>query len=136
MKEMTEKFVKLTTGNVAEVLEIPAVEDKELDSSFNDFVHSAIDCDTYQAVDTSATFKDIMMLVDEEGKWNYKDVNKLAWFIFNTCNPIDHIVGDVLFCGIHRVGEYDELDFRGLTEDEIENIMDHIRRFKILFGMR
>lgn len=47
MKEMTEKFVKLTTGNVAEVLEIPAVEDKELDSSFNDFVHSAIGCDIY-----------------------------------------------------------------------------------------
>lgn len=33
---MNEKFVKLTTRNVAEVLEIPTVEDKELDSSFND----------------------------------------------------------------------------------------------------
>lgn len=76
------------------------------------------------------------MLVDEEGKWNDKAVNPIAWLIYNRCNPLDHIVGDVIFCGLHRVGEYDELDFRGLTDEEVDNILDHIRRFKILFGMR
>ena len=66
---MTEKFIKLSAKtNTAEVLWIPAVEDKELDSSFNEFVHREIDCDIYEAVDVGGTFKNVIMMVDESGK--------------------------------------------------------------------
>lgn len=133
---MTEKFIKLSAEkNTAEVLEIPAVEDKELDNSFNKFVHRELDCDLYEAVDVGGTFSDCMMLVDEEGKLCGKCVNRIAWLIYNGCNPLDHIVGDVIFCGTHRVGELQELDFCGLTDEQVSEIMEHVRRFRIFFGM-
>jgi hypothetical protein len=133
---MTEKFIKLSAAkNTAEVLEIPAVEDKELDNSFNEFVHHEINCDLYEAVDVGGTFKNVMMLVDESGKWRGKQVNNIAWLIYNGCNPRDHIVGDVIFCGTHRVGELQELDFCGLTDEQISEILEHVRRFRIFFGI-
>lgn len=133
---MTEKFIKLSAEtNTAEVLEIPAVEDKELDSSFNEFVHREIDCDIYEAVDVGGTFKNVIMMVDESGKLCGKRVNRIAWLIYNGCNPLDYIVGDVIFCGMHRVGELQELDFCGLTDEQIGEILEHVRRFRIFFGM-
>lgn len=133
---MTEKFIKLSAKtNTAELLEIPAVEDKELDNSFNEFVHREIDCDIYEAVDVGGTFDGVMMLVDESGKWRGKQVNNIAWLIYNGCNPLDHIVGDVIFCGTHRVGELQELDFCGLTEEQVSEILEHVIRFGIFFGI-
>lgn len=133
---MTEKFIKLSAEkNTAEVLEIPAVEDKELDNSFNEFVHREIDCDLYGAVDVGGTFDGVTMLVDESGKWRGKQVNNIAWLIYNGCNPLDHIVGDVIFCGTHRVGELQELDFCGLTDEQVNEIMEHVMWFRIFFGI-
>lgn len=133
---MTEKFIKLSAAtNAANVMEIPAADDKELDNSFNEFVRREIDCDLYEAVDVGGTFRGIMMLVDEIGKWRGKQVNNIAWLLYNGCNPLDHIVGDVIFCGTHRVGELQELDFCGLTDEQVSEIMEHVRRFGILFGI-
>lgn len=133
---MTEKFIKLSAAtNAAKVLEIPTVDDKELDNSFNEFVHREINCDLYEAVDVSGTLGGVMMLVDESGKWRGKQVNNIAWLIYNGCNPLDHIVGDVIFCGTHRVGELHELDFCGLTDEQASEILEHVRRFRIFFGI-
>lgn len=133
---MTEKFIKLSAAtNAANVLEIPAADDKELDNSFNEFVHREIDCDLYEVVDVGSTFRGIMMLVDESGKWRGKQVNNIAWLLYNGCNPLDHIVGDVIFCGTHRVGELQELDFCGLTDEQVSEILEHVRRFRIFFGI-
>ena len=133
---MTEKFIKLSARtNSAEVLSIPAVPDKETDVSFNEFVHRELDCEIYEAVDVSGTFKNIMMLVDECGKLRQCYANVIAWMIYNGMDYYDPIVGDVLFVGLHRVGELQELDFCGLTDEEIENITEHIGRFRKAFGL-
>lgn len=133
---MTEKLIKLSAAtNAAKVLEIPTVDDKELDNSFNEFVHREINCDLYEAVDVSGTLGGVMMLVDESGKWRGKQVNNIAWLLYNGCNPRDHIVGDVIFCGTHRVGELQELAFCGLTDEQVSEILEHVRRFRIFFGI-
>ena len=132
---MDPDIVKSLRAEAAKVLEIPTVDDKELDSSFNEFVHREIDCDIYQAVDVGGTFKGVIMLVDDEGKLDGKRVNRIAWLIYNGCNPLDYIVGDVIFCGTHRVGELQELDFCGLTDEQVSEILEHVRRFKIFLGI-
>jgi hypothetical protein len=133
---MTERFIKLSAKtNKAEIVSIPAVPDKELDSSFNEFIHRELDCDIYEAVDVGGTFRNIMMLVDERGKLRHCYANMIAWMIYNGIDYRDPIVGDVMFVGLHRVGELQELDFCGLTNEQIENIMEHIGRFKKAFKL-
>lgn len=45
-----ERFIKLTVDGFATIVSIPAVPDKELDNSFNQFVHRELDCEFYEAV--------------------------------------------------------------------------------------
>jgi hypothetical protein len=118
---MTERFIKLTTDDNFTVVSIPACPDKELDNSFNEFVHRELDCDIYEAV-WLLHFCDhnIVMLVDESGLLKDKSVNLFAWAHYSRLNMRAPIVGDVLFASTHLVGELHELDFCGLDQEQID----------------
>ena len=117
---MSERFIKLTTDDNFTIVSIPGVPDKELDNTFNDFVHRELDCDIYEAVwHLFFTQHNIVMLVDESGLFTDKKANILPWFIYSRLDIHAPIVGDVLFVSTHRVGELQELDFCGLSQDQI-----------------
>ena len=118
---MTERFIKLTTDDNFTVVSIPACPDKELDNSFNKFVHRELACDIYEAVWLpSLRQHNIVMLVDESGLFTDKKVNIFPWFIYSRLDLHAPIVGDVLFVSTHRVGELQELDFCGLSQEQID----------------
>ena len=118
---MTERFIKLTTDDNFTVVSIPACPDKELDNSFNAFVHRELACDIYEAVWLpSLRQHNIVMLVDESGLFMDKKANIFPWFIYSRLALPAPIVGDVLFVSTHRVGELQELDFCGLSQEQID----------------
>lgn len=117
------EFLKLTVEGKLEHIEADFPEHEEgLGNEFNDFVHKQIKCDIYENAYAPALRHEICMLVDESGKPAGKKTNIVAWWMANRLNMLDPIVGDVLFCGVHRVGELQELDFCGLTEEQIQYI--------------
>ena len=127
---MTEKFIKLTTDNHFSVVSIPEVPNKETDRRFNNFVHKEINCDIYELVYIPMIHdQDIVMLVDENGILRQKPINIFPWFLYSECDFNSPIVGDVLFVGLHRVGELDELDFCGLTQKQIDYMTELFNRF-------
>ena len=117
------EFIKLTVEGKLEHIEADFPEtEEEFCNSFNNFVHKQIGCEMYELAPTPSLWNGACMLVDESGKLTGKKVNIVAWWIANRLNPLDPIVGDVLFCGMHRVGELQELDFCGLNEEQIKYI--------------
>ena len=127
---MVERFLKLTAENMLTVVSIPEVRDKEQDGRFNQFVHNEIDCDIYECVYLQIMAdQDIVMLVDENGILRQKPINIFPWVLYSECDFNSPIVGDVLFVGLHRVGELDELDFCGLTQKQIDYMTDLFNRF-------
>ena len=117
----TEKFIKLTANDNFTVVSIPEVPDKELDSSFNDFVHRELDCDLYEPVYLrSIRQHNIVMLVDEPGLFKNKRPNFFPWLFYSSLDLSAPIVGDVLFVSTHRVGDLQELDFCGLDQEQID----------------
>lgn len=118
---MTERFIKLTTDDIFTVVSIPSVPDKELDNSFNQFVHRELDCDIYEAVWLrSIREHNIVMLVDECGLLKNKKANLFPWLFYSGFDLYAPIVGDVLFVSTHLVGELQELDFCGLNQEQID----------------
>ena len=129
---MTERFIKLTTDNHFCIVSIPEVPDKGKDGRFNAFVHQELDCDTYELVYIPMIHdQEIVMLVDESGLLNGKSANLFPWFLYSGLSWEAPIVGDVLFVGTHRVGELNELDFRGLTQQQIDYMTELFRQVQI-----
>lgn len=132
----TQKFLKLyPDGKLCEVI-FESRDTGDFDNHFNDFVHQQLECDIYEMADVSGTFRNIAMLVDEEG-WFKTEVqaNPIAWMFHSAMNPAFPIVGSVLFTGLCRVGELEELDFCGLGNEDIDNIRDHVRRIGRLLNV-
>lgn len=117
-------FIKITAeGKLVEIeKDFELDEDGALPREFNDFVHEAINCEMYEHAPTPLLPKGLAMLVDESGKLTGKKINTIAWYLANGWNAADPIVGDVLICGMHRVGVYNELDYCGLTDGQREYI--------------
>jgi len=128
-----ERFIKLTTDNQFTIVSIPAVPDKELDNSFNRFVHRELDCEIYESVYLrSIRERDIVMLVDESGLLKFKKPNLFPWLFYSRLDLNALIVGDVLFVGLHRVGELQELDFCGLNQSQIEYLTSLFKQFLLI----
>ena len=126
-----ERFIKLTTDNQFTIVSIPAVPDKELDNSFNRFVHRELDCEIYESVYLRfIRERDIVMLVDESGLLKFKKPNLFPWLFYSRFDLNAPIVGDVLFVGVHRIGELQELDFCGLTQDQIDYLTDLFKSYQ------
>lgn len=127
---MNERFVRLTTENEFTIISYPEVLDKGNDGSFNDMVHREIDCTLYERVCLRSIYdRGIVMLVDESGLLVGKKPNLFPWLFYSGWNIEAPIVGDVLFVGEHRIGKYQELDFCGLSSEQIDYLVDLFKRF-------
>lgn len=127
---MEERFIKLTTENQFTIVSYPEVPDKGIDSSFNDMVHREINCTLYERVCLRDIYNHgISMLVDESGLLKLKKPNLIPWFFYSNLSFEAPIVGDVLFVGEHRIGELQELDFCGLTQDQIDYLIKLLKRY-------
>ena len=125
-----ERFVKLTTDNRITILSVMAVPDKGSDRRFNDMVHRELDCSIYERVCLRDIYNHgISMLVDESGLLKLKKPNLIPWFFYSNLSFEAPIVGDVLFVGEHRIGELQELDFCGLTQDQIDYLIKLLKRY-------
>ena len=132
---MEERFVKLTTENQFTIVSYSEVPDKGVDGSFNDMVHREIDCTLYERVCLRSIYDHgISMLVDESGILKGKRPNLFPWLFYSDLCLEAPIVGDVLFVGEHRIGEFQELDFCGLNQDQIDYLTDLFKDFVALIG--
>lgn len=134
-----EKFFKINVDNSISIVSIPDCPDKELDNSFNNFVHQELNCDLYECVSVSRFFdgRPYFMLVDESGLLKDKSINIIPWAIYNNCYSQAPIVGNVLLVNSHRVGELQELDFCGFSDSELSYIFFKLRPFlSIIFDVR
>ena len=132
-----ERFVKLTTDDQFTIVSFPEVLDKGVDGSFNKMVHREIDCEFYERVCLRSIYhRGIAMLVDESGILKGKRPNLFPWLFYSQLNLGAPIVGDVLFVGEHRIGELQELDFCGLSQDQIDYLTDLFKSYKSMIGER
>ena len=134
-KMAEERFIKLTTDDQFTIVSFPEVLDKGVDGSFNKMVHLEIDCEIYERVCLrSISVRGISILVDESGILKGKRPNMFPWLLYSCFNLEAPIVGDVLFVGEHRIGELQELDFCGLTQDQIDYLTDLFKSYIYMIG--
>ena len=130
---MIERFVKVTTNNQFTILSVSEVPDKDIDRSFNDMVHRELDCSLYERVCMPSIYNHgIAMLVDESGILKSKEPNLFPWFYYSGMNFCAPIVGDVLFVGEHRIGEFHEIDFCGLNQGQIDFLTRLFKNFIVM----
>ena len=132
-----ERFLKLTTDDQLIMVSRREIPDKGVDGSFNKMVHLEIDCELYERVCLRSIYnRGIAMLVDESGILKGKRPNLFPWLFYSQLNLGAPIVGDVLFVGEHRIGELQELDFCGLSQDQIDYLTDLFKSYKSMIGER
>ena len=130
-----ERFLKLTTDDQLIMVSRREIPDKGVDGSFNKMVHLEIDCELYERVCLRSIYhRGIAMLVDESGILKGKRPNFFPWLFYSQLNLGAPIVGDVLFVGEHRIGELQELDFCGLTQDQIDYLTDLFKSYTNMIG--
>ena len=103
---MSKRFLLITTKNEYHVIDVP-------DSDFLSALKEIIGC---ECVETAHVVSNIIMLVDEEGKFAGKDVNYIASILYP--DFYDLIVGDVILASI--IYTDDGPDIGGLNDDDVE----------------
>lgn len=90
--------------------------------SYEDFEYIKNECGMQYAETVTFTFKDMryMMLVDEEGKLNGKEWNRIADLLYSS--PFDEIVGDVAILKYSTDSE-----MRYMSKEEAYNIFDWLK---------
>ena len=117
------KFILLKPDHTYEIVEI------ERDNFFDE-AHRLLDCSFIEIC--NPFLENIRFCIDDAGKLTAKEVNLLATILYNINKRpefFDEIVGNVLI-GTDDVDEYEEHDFFGLSDIQIQNITDLLGRIK------
>ena len=86
---MKYAYIKITPNG-----EIKLVK-KETHYFSLDELHKEVECNTIQIVKPQDTaFRDLLMVIDDDGKLKGRPVNMLGTLIYN--NPLDFLVGNVI----------------------------------------
>lgn len=125
-----KKMVLITTKNEVSVMDYPIEKPGDWKEEMRGF-YKAISCDCVECVhprylyDMIKNSEGLIMLVDEEGLINAKQLNPIASIFYGTPVHGQPIVGDVLI-----VAEEETLDgciFVGLEEERAEQIAKNIK---------
>lgn len=112
--------------------EIKPVYIEENGKPLYELIRKELDCNLTEYVYPKSFPKNIVMIVDEEGKLKGKPTNNLASVLYESFIHGDFIVGDVL---VLKIGEYNgEPDVVGLEDYETERLLKAL--YYVLDGER
>lgn len=83
-----EKYIKISTNGKVEKIDISP-------EAWLDGAYKALECDTIQIVRCSPSHGGMLLVIDDNGKIEGKELNALATILYGHF-PEDYIVGDVI----------------------------------------